>query len=452
MKKQLILTLLCLLMGTADLPAQGGTGVYAGGHIRRARPNTIKTLRNSGFTYVILFNVHVDADGTLMVDNGGEAGGIICRNGEYIFNKVQPYYAADIRDLKTAPTSIERIEICIGGWGNDSYNHIRELINKEGTGEETILYRNFKALKEAIPEIEAVNNDDEQCYDASTAVKFHAMMFDLGYKTTVAPYTNKSFWNSLVTQLNRQRSGACDRVLIQCYDGGAYNNPSDWKLGDLPVHAGRTNYQTDMETSLSQMKSWKSNNGVVGAFVWVYNDETWNLHNWATAMNRIYPSKTVTSRQTAVTVYSEVDYGGYSVALPEGSYHLADLAAYGVTQKDIESIKVREGYQIQLFINDELRGTASSSVTFTASSPDLSYVYNGRDRNYRNRAVSLIISKVDESGVSPVKTDDMEPSVIYNLQGQRIGEPTSGQVYIYKGKKIAPRGPISEWSLGGAQK
>ena len=263
MKKATILLLLFLL-AAADLSAQQGSGVYVGGHIRRERPATIEKLRNSGFTYVILFNVNVETDGTLTTD-----GETICRDGEYVFANEQPHYVDDVKALKQWPTGIERIEICIGGWGNESYSRIRDLINSEGTGPSSILYRNFKALKEAIPEIDAVNNDDEHCYDTSTAVRFHVMMSTLGYKTTVAPYTNKTFWQNLVEQLNQSRPGACDRVLIQCYDGGAYNNPTDWALGNLPVHAGRTNYQSSMEESIAQMETWRNDNNVVGGFVWV---------------------------------------------------------------------------------------------------------------------------------------------------------------------------------------
>ena len=151
------------------------SGIYAGGHIRRGRPQTITKLRKSGFTYILLFNVHVDTDGTLMTD-----GETICKNGEYVFHQTQPFYQQDIKDLKTAPTSIQRIEIVIGGWGNDSYDHIRDLIKKNGTGSNTMLYKNFKALKEAVPEIDAVNNDDEHCYDVETGAKFHIMMYNLG--------------------------------------------------------------------------------------------------------------------------------------------------------------------------------------------------------------------------------------------------------------------------------
>lgn len=197
------------------------SGVYVGGHIRRERPKTISTLRESGFTYVILFNVHVEADGTLTTD-----GETICKDGVYVFDKQQPYYQQDIANLKTEPTSISRIDICIGGWGNTSYSNIKKLVETSGTGTGSILYRNFKALKEAVPEIDGVNNDDEHCYDLTTGARFHVMMYDLGYKTTLAPYMNKSYWQGLCNKIRASRPKAVDRVMIQCYDGGAGNNPS----------------------------------------------------------------------------------------------------------------------------------------------------------------------------------------------------------------------------------
>lgn len=45
------------------------SGVYVGGHIRRERPGTITKLKESGFTYVILFNINVESDGTLKTDH-----------------------------------------------------------------------------------------------------------------------------------------------------------------------------------------------------------------------------------------------------------------------------------------------------------------------------------------------------------------------------------------------
>ena len=211
--KKIVFLAFAMVIALADSFAQSQyrevSGIYAGGHIRRGRPGTITKLRESGFTYVILFNVNVEADGTLTTD-----GETICKNGEYVFAQTQPYYQEDIRNLKTEPTSITRIEICIGGWGNASYSNIKNLINSQGTGASSILYKNFKALKQAVPEIDAVNNDQEQDYEVDPAAKFHIMMYNLGYKTTFAPYTYYSYWKSLNDKIRASKPKAVDRVMV----------------------------------------------------------------------------------------------------------------------------------------------------------------------------------------------------------------------------------------------
>ena len=247
------------------------------------------------------------------------------------------------------------------------------------------MYKNFKALKNAIPEIDAVNNDDEHCYDVATAVKFHQMMYELGYKTTIAPYTNRSFWENLVSQLGDR----CDRVLIQCYDGGAGNNPSDWHLGNRAVHAGRMNYQDGgVDACVAQMESWKKNNGVSGGFIWVYNDETWNLNQWATRMLRVFGTKKCDD--CIAILYADSDYRGYSTSLGEGSYTQAELAMYGISAKDISSLKVTKGFKITLYENADFTGNSKSWTT------DASFV--GGDWN--DKACSVRIEPNGKSGLS----------------------------------------------------
>lgn len=408
--------LFMLLIGFDSLSAQTWSGVYVGGHIRRQRPSTITTLRNSGFTYVLLFNVHVDTDGKLMTD-----GETICEGGEYVFQRTQPHYADDIRLLKTHPTSIHHIEIVIGGWGNDSYDHIRDIINAHPNDlEETDLYRNFKALKEKIPEIDGVNNDDEHCYDLSTAVKFHTMMYDLGYATSLAPYMNKSYWQQLTTQLNRARRNACQRILIQCYDGGAYNNPSDWHFGNIPLLAGRTNYQSDMQTSINQMQTWHDNDNVVGGFVWVYNDETWNLNQWAMAMNKVFRAVT----EPVVTVYDGKDYTGESCQLPVGEYLSGDLAAYGLTTTSIYSLDIAEGYMVTAYLTTDMRGTGLTLLESTADP----------GTRWRRRIKSMKVERIPD-GVAPVPDGLMAaPFQLYDLSGRRLlSEPQRGTYIIRQG-------------------
>ena len=379
LKQTLFLLLVLVFSGVSKTIAQS-TGVYVGGHIRRERPGTIEKLRNSGFTYIILFNINVEPDGTLTTD-----GETVCKDGKYVFGNTQPNYVSDIKKLKQAPTTISRIEICIGGWGNESFRRIKELINRHGVGSGTILYKNFKALKNAIPEIDAVNNDDEYCYDVATAVKFHQMMYELGYKTTIAPYTNRSFWENLVSQLGDR----CDRVLIQCYDGGAGNNPSDWHLGNRAVHAGRMNYQEGgVDACVAQMESWKKNNGVSGGFIWLYNDETWNLNQWATRMLRVFGTKKCDDN--IAILYADSDYRGYSKSLGEGSYTQADLAMYGISAKDISSLKVTKGFKITLYENADFTGNSKSWTT------DASFV--GGDWN--DKACSVRIEPNGKSGLS----------------------------------------------------
>ena len=400
------------------------SGVYVGGHIRRERPGTITKLKESGFTYAILFNVHVDPDGTLKTD-----GETICKDGVYVFANTQPHYVEDVRALKTAPTSISRLEICIGGWGNDSYVNIKNLINKSGTGKNTILYKNFKALLEAVPGIDAVNNDDEHSYDVTTATKFHVMMYDLGLKTTLAPYTNKNFWTSLASSVNRQRPGAVDRVMIQCYDGGAGNNPSNWTFSGITRHAGRTNYQTSMEESIKQMETWRDNGAATGGFVWVYNDETWDLNAWASAMNRTFTAREVKEEDIAAHAYSDKKFGGYCVSLPVGKHTKADLAVYGVKANDLESFSTRKGYQARLYTSTDCTGYGRP-VKDSTSLKDLMASFN-------NKVNSIMIEPVPttdgiESTTLPAPQLSLQHHtlLVKNAQGQTV------EVFSTTGQKV----------------
>lgn len=396
-----ILFFLIFLTSTTLHAQREVSGVYVGGHIRRERPNTIKTLRESGFTYVLLFNVDVQEDGTLKTD-----GETICENGEYVFYRTQPHYQEDIEKLKTAPTSISRIEIVIGGWGNQSYNRIKNLITKYGTGSSTMLYKNFKALKEAIPQIDAVNNDDENCYDVETGAKFHIMMYNLGYKTTLAPYTYKTYWQNLCTKIRSTRSRAVDRIMVQCYDGGAgnVNSVASWTFnGVTQRHAGLMYYSNDwsVDKNLAQFQKWADEKSAQGGFVWVYNSEEWDLNAWASGMNRIFKARTTPAEDVVVKAYSEYNYKGYCVELPIGSFTKADLAVYGLKGNDLSSFEINEGYRIRIFRNVDCTGLSRQYKTSVARLPS----------GYNNSINSILIEKEEETDVSHVSAN--EAALIY---------------------------------------
>lgn len=429
--KKIVLLAFAFIMVLADVYAQEYrevSGIYAGGHIRRGRPGTIEKLRNSGFTYLILFNVNVEADGTLTTD-----GETICKDGEYVFAQTQPYYQQDVKDLKTEPTGITRIEICIGGWGNGSYGNIRSLINSQGTGKTSILYKNFKALKDAVPEIDAVNNDTEQDYDATSAAKFHIMMYDLGYKTTFAPYTQKSYWTSLNDKIRASRPQAVDRAMIQCYDGGAgnLNNVGSWTFtGVKERHPGLLDYSNDWSVSrnLEQFQKWKDEGVATGGFVWLFNDgydETWDMNGWAAGLNRIYGAITVPENEVVVRCYSEKNYQGYCVSLPVGKFTQPDLAVYGLTANDLSSIELLDDYyRVKLYTTTNHKG---SYLTRKASAKQLSSTYD-------NKVCSILIEP-NPDGISGISAEDEEDETIYNLSGQRLQQVQRG-INIVGGKKV----------------
>ena len=425
MKHFLLLAFAFILVSMDAIAQNEVSGVYVGGHIRRERPNTITTLRNSGFTYVILFNVHVDSDGTLKTD-----GETICKDGVYVFQKTQPYYQQDIANLKKAPTSISRIDICIGGWGNDSYTNIKNLINSQGTGPNSILYRNFKALKEAVPEIDAVNNDIEQDYDVESGAKFHIMMYDLGYLTTLAPYTYKSYWTSLCSKIRASRPNAVDRVMIQCYDGGAgnVNSVGTWNFtGVSNRHAGLMYYSNDwsVDKNLEQFQKWHDDGVATGGFVWVYNSEEWNLNAWASGINRIFGAVIVPEEQVAVRCYSKNNYSGYCVALPEGKFSQSDLALYGLAANELSSLEILDdSYRVKLYTSTNCTG---SYLRRTTSTKVISSSYNDKVR-------SIWVERVS-TGINDPNDSDNQNDFIYNLAGQRLQKAQKG-INIINGKKV----------------
>lgn len=437
MKKLYLFLLTLFSLGLMPIFAQPEiktvSGVYVGGHIRRERPKTIKTLRESGFTYVLLFNVHVDPDGTLKTD-----GEIICKDGEYVFQKSQPHYQTDIRDLKTPPTSIQRIDIVIGGWGNDSYNNIKNLINKNGTGASTMLYKNFKALKEAVPEIDAVNNDDEQCYDLETGAKFHIMMYGLGYKTTLAPYTYKSYWQNLCNKIRASKPKAVDRIMVQCYDGGAgnVNQVGTWTFsGVTERHAGLLNYSNDwnVDKNMAQFQKWKDDGVATGGFVWVYNDETWDLNAWASGMNRVFKAVEVPEEDAMVEVFSGVNYTGYGVKLPVGTYTKADLAVYGIKANDIESIKIlKEGASARLYKSDNNIGITTNQLCKTDR--------KSLSTSYKNAINSITVMYEDPVGINRIDNEvATEDVTVYSLDGKMIGKGKNAMRSVSKGQTVIVR-------------
>jgi fructan beta-fructosidase len=222
----------------------------------------------SGFTTLITFAMHVDAEGTFEI-----GGGPVCSNGVYIGPS---NWATLVSTVKTPPTSVMRYEVCFGGWLDTSYDNIKSLVQSQGTGPSSILYRNFQALKNAVLGIDAINDDDEKTYDLNSTVSFANMLGGLGCKFTTAPYTFQSFWVNLNNNVTN-----CDYIYLQCYEGGAGNDPTQWNTAfghGVKVVPGQESNTANPAT----FRSWYLQTGVQGGFY--YPDVVFSTTYWSAAI------------------------------------------------------------------------------------------------------------------------------------------------------------------------
>ncbi|HEY4417342.1 MAG TPA: LamG-like jellyroll fold domain-containing protein [Verrucomicrobiae bacterium] len=247
----------------------------------------------SGFTTLITFAMHVDADGTLEI-----GGGPVCSNGVYVG---PGNWSNLVNTLKAAPTTVTRYEVCVGGWLDTSYDNIKSLIASQGTGTGSMLYRNFLALKNAVPGIDAINDDDEKTYDVNSTVGFANLLGGLGYKFTTAPYTAQNFWVNVNNSVTN-----CDAIYLQCYSGGAGNDPAQWNTAfghGVKVIPG----QESNTANPAAFRSWYLATGAAGGFY--YPDILFASTYWSAAI--IQAAGTVPTVPTGLNIIS----GGSRVKL-----------------------------------------------------------------------------------------------------------------------------------------
>jgi hypothetical protein len=262
-----LLATVCLLSpGSAFASSTifGGGPFYTGGQAR------MNELRNAGYTTVMLWTIHLNENNGDLIYNDI----LVVSNGVYVGN---PAWPGQLATLKQQPTSVNRIEISVGSWGVPDFERIKILMDTYGTNTTSILYRNFQALKVATG-ADAVDFDDESQYDVNTMVKFGRMLASIGYKVTLCPYTQPTFWQNVYNQLG---PAIVDEVYLQCYAGGAGNNPATWnnyfpglkvQPGMWSRHGGGCADGSTAAQVQAQMTSWRASAGIPGGFMWLYDD------------------------------------------------------------------------------------------------------------------------------------------------------------------------------------
>src|SRR6478736_799086 len=269
-------------LGETAFAQTGFTGIFGGGPLYINAANNIAELQNSGFTEVIVWSVEVKANGDLNLN--GEFP--LTSGGAYIGDQTHPDFAANMATLKEG--TVKRITFSIGSSNFGDWQDIKALVNSQGTGMDSILYKDFAALKAAIPALDAIDFDDENSFDSPTTIAFGVMLGNLGYKVNPDAFNNSSYWQNVVAQINSQLPGTVDGVHLQAYAGGSGNNPCvGWNFGDVPVWPGLWDLVDTPAQVQSIMSGWNSQCGITGGFMWLYDDFVGNglAAQYAAAIN-----------------------------------------------------------------------------------------------------------------------------------------------------------------------
>ena len=248
----------------------GYVGILGGGPVYKHVPGNIREIAKSRFNELIVWSVEVNATGNLNLN--GEFP--LTSAGAYIGNQTYPDFPGDLAKIKQAKPA--RITLSIGSSNFGDWEDIKALVDSQGTGPDSILYKDFAALAAALP-IDAIDFDDENSYDSASTVKFAVMLGKLGYKVTMNPYTNSSYWTSVVSQINTARPNTVDGIHLQTFAGGDGNNPcSGWNFGAVPVYPGISDqtsappYLTPARTETT-MRNWHNQCGITGGWVWIFD-------------------------------------------------------------------------------------------------------------------------------------------------------------------------------------
>jgi hypothetical protein len=260
----------------------GTSGVFGGGPFYINATNNINEIKNSGFTEAVVWNIEVKTNGDLNFN--GEFP--LVSNGTYVGGQTHPDFASNMAALKTG--TIKRVTFSIGSSNVGDWQDVKSLINAQGTGSTSILFRNFQALKAAIPALDALDFDDENSFDQASTVKFAVMLGNLGYRVVLDPFNNATYWTGVASAVNAQLPGTVDSVHLQAYAGGAGNNPcSGWNFGAVPVFGGLWDQNDTPAQVQSIMTGWHNQCGVTGGFFWLYDDVvgTGQIAQYAAAIN-----------------------------------------------------------------------------------------------------------------------------------------------------------------------
>ncbi|MEZ4401567.1 MAG: alkaline phosphatase family protein [Kofleriaceae bacterium] len=207
--------------------------LYSGGSLGAAQiADNLADVQGSGFTTIILWSFHVSEAGDISFNDTHD----IVSKGVY---GGDPTWPGNVAALKANGSAVTSVWASVGAGGVGDFGSIGKLIAAEGIGPNSILYRNFAALRDAftvdgVCAIDGIDFDNEDDLDATVMVEFATMLFGLGFKVTFCPYMAPSIWVDALRQL-WAKGLHVSWFNLQAYSGGYGNDPQQWIDAVAPV-------------------------------------------------------------------------------------------------------------------------------------------------------------------------------------------------------------------------
>lgn len=236
------------------------TSVYVWNSIYTQPNITVSNLIQSNVDTAIIWTVHVGSNGDMDLNMEFP----LVQDGVYIGNLTHPDFETTIQHLNRHL----RVELSLSASESPTFYNIHALISQEGTGDNTTLYKNFRALRGIFS---ILNFDQESDYDLDTILKFSRMLHRLNFTLTMCPYMNYEYWFTAVTRLNTYYPGLVDTVYVQVYAGGIDNDPCEWVFLNVDVSPG-IDTEISPDDTYAAFKHWHYRCNISSGFLWRYED------------------------------------------------------------------------------------------------------------------------------------------------------------------------------------
>ena len=254
------------------------TRIYAGGALASGGQPAINDLLAAGYSTVIVWSVHVTANGTLILNDTQIVSGGVYKEAEPM------NLPARLAQLHKAGVEII---FSVGAGGTSDFTNIATLLGGKPGGPGNVIYDNFQALKQAMVaaggDIDAIDFDNEDNLETSVMVNFGITLAKIGYAhVTFCPYMGNSIWyDTMKSLVAAQGNTFVNAIHLQCYSGGSGNidSVSDWTKG-FNNAGGKALMIPGLATNQSSPGPWWYNNEPGGSIQTVPNVAMYGEANW----------------------------------------------------------------------------------------------------------------------------------------------------------------------------